>query len=740
VKAVRFFAVFVAASLALAVARGAEEKPICTDTGPFGQSLRKWAAEGTAAGNTGDWYDNRDSAHSMLELALFPQLQVVPYSEEDKKAQRHWGLQREVLPRVTLGNSSTSAPPTMGGSNGRQAYCDRASLEALARQYRANNLYVYPEHRDHDPDDAEDGYGDLFPTNTPYVLLSQGSSGSDRAFLSAVAATLAAFQPEVKAQLIKRGLLMPVIQMILRRTYQPVKSPEDYLSGAAHPTVFAGEKVDVQRMIDVAHAMKPDNLPPLAVLRLVESDPARAGRDFFDPAAGEILAETECAIAHIFRAGTATRRLVVSAEDSFDVNKRPLTFHWVVLRGDPAKVLIKPLNKAKSRAEITFVWQDRAPVAPGDPLFSSRVDIGVFVHNGAYFSPPAFVTSFAIPGEGRTYSAGGLLLEIGYGMGVSRFSVKEWPAFLDALAATSPSPGVAIFRAGLPATQIGALRLLASDYKAAAALADKAEERRKAVETAAKDQPAQKKQELEDATKAAREAAAKRDELLTRNVPDGAGTWRDFIPRRIRALAEDPGFFLRQHTSFPSLPPGAEAQRKRLIALGIVRETNAPLFELLPLLDGKAPAAERLSKWQRAQLARFHAEVLASALPGVAHEYRPWLTDFRLALPKAWRDVYRYAGKGEPTGWKRYEESGSTDFTLDGFAVFGRDLLGRPVSASPVLYQIGPPGEKRPVWEWPPMTFKTLPQFVRYEYASDGDFVGRAMQSVTPSATPSLLP
>ena len=59
-------------------------------------------------------------------------------------------------------------------------------MRFLYRQYRGGQLYVYPEHRDHDPGhNGQGGYGDLFPTNSPCVVISQGSSGSDRAFVRA---------------------------------------------------------------------------------------------------------------------------------------------------------------------------------------------------------------------------------------------------------------------------------------------------------------------------------------------------------------------------------------------------------------------------------------------------------------------------------------------------------------------------------------------------------------------------
>ena len=45
------------------------KKPITTVKGEVGDALRNWYEKGTAAGNVGDYYDNRDSGHSMLRIA-----------------------------------------------------------------------------------------------------------------------------------------------------------------------------------------------------------------------------------------------------------------------------------------------------------------------------------------------------------------------------------------------------------------------------------------------------------------------------------------------------------------------------------------------------------------------------------------------------------------------------------------------------------------------------------------------
>src|SRR5215470_7335669 len=55
-------------------------KPITTARGEVGDLLRGWWKEGTAAGNVGDFYDNRDGKHSDLDTSPYPQLQRFKYT------------------------------------------------------------------------------------------------------------------------------------------------------------------------------------------------------------------------------------------------------------------------------------------------------------------------------------------------------------------------------------------------------------------------------------------------------------------------------------------------------------------------------------------------------------------------------------------------------------------------------------------------------------------------------------
>jgi hypothetical protein len=396
----------------------ADPLPIAKGLGEAGDLLRKWHAEKTAAGNHGDLYDNHDSDHSNMNFAALPQLTRVEFSEAAKQRNLHHGAQLSFLYNApTIGNSSTAL--TSGPfwrSQPRLILTRPAGAGRLHLQYRANQLYFYPEHRDHDPghNGEAGGYGDLYPANTPYMIISQGSSGSDRPFMNAVAQTMAAFRPEVKAQLVKAGLLMPTVQMIFRRSNRQVSEPEDYLSGKAHPTVFEGKQLDVVSMVKLAHGMTTESTPPLVQIQATEEDQEVVGRDYFDTGERERMFDTPCAIARVVKSTKYQRRMVISAQASRDLHGKPLTYHWSVLRGDAEHITINKLNDAGSIVELLVDHHQRQPIATDSAMSSSRVDIGAFVHNGEYYSAPALISLNYLDNEQREYDDKQRIVSVDY--------------------------------------------------------------------------------------------------------------------------------------------------------------------------------------------------------------------------------------------------------------------------------------------------------------------------------------
>ena len=376
--------------------------------------LREWQEQGTAAGNYGDFYDNRDRNHSNMSYKEYPYLTRIEYSKKAQENTLDRGTtQRIIFNRTTLGNASLAGHWSLP----RLLMHQQNSMILEYAKYIQNHMYIYPEHRDHDvpTDDKKPGKGDTFPANTPYVIISQGSSGSDRPFLNAVADTLAAFRPDIKETLRQHGVLMPTIQMIFRYCQKTVSKPEDYLKGTTHPTVFDKRTLDSIKMIKMAHAMTTNSLPPVVQMKVVEEDKAVSGRDFFDPLPSQTLFNTPCAIARVMRSNKYEYRIVISAEDSKDLTGKPLKWHWVVLRGNKDRIKINKLNKKGSIAELIIQYQTSKPITPESKLESPRVDIGVFVSNGEYHSAPGFVTFFFLNNEKRLYDKDNKIISIDYG-------------------------------------------------------------------------------------------------------------------------------------------------------------------------------------------------------------------------------------------------------------------------------------------------------------------------------------
>jgi hypothetical protein len=263
--------------------------------------------------------------------------------------------------------------------------------------------------------------------------------------MRAIPLTLAAFRPEVKKKLVHSGLLMPTVQMILRASNNHLGSAAEYLTGKAHPSVFEGSWVDPVKMVKLAHELRADSLPPLVKLEVIDEESPVSGRDYFEPAdLSERHADTVSVISRIWRGQQRTRRLVVSAEKSLDLNKKPLTFRWVVLRGDSKRIQIRRRDKAGQVAEITIAYHERRPIASGSAMASNRVDIGVFAFNGTHHSAPGFLTLFSLDSESRTYDEKGRIVEIGHGMGFTELKIPDLGKLLTELA-----------REGFSATALG---------------------------------------------------------------------------------------------------------------------------------------------------------------------------------------------------------------------------------------------------------------------------------------------
>lgn len=362
---------------------------------PAAEFLRQREARGWAVGMAGFVYDNRDRNHSTLRMHRLPQLARTQYAPVYSARGLDYGVAgpfRFEMP--VIGNSSTAQTRgPFARSQARIAVGGHAAAARAFRLYETNHFYVYPEHRDHDP-----GSGDRFFANVPFLMASQGSSGSDRSILEPAALALAALRPDTFAAAREAGLLASTLQMLLRTNRPQAVAAENYMTGPAHPSAFPGATIDELGLVQDANALLPNEIPPMVRLSVERDFAARPGIDYLDPATGEALFTTPVAIARAWRSLAGRREVVLSVADTVDPNGRDLVFDWVLLRGDSDRITIihDADDPARRRARIVIDWHDAYPVPGRDDLMTARIDIGVFARNGATISAPSFF-SVAFP-------------------------------------------------------------------------------------------------------------------------------------------------------------------------------------------------------------------------------------------------------------------------------------------------------------------------------------------------------
>lgn len=386
-------------------------------SGPQSSYMCAWLSEGSAASNAGDIYMNRDRNHSRLEVKRFPLLTEVKWPKEAVDRNVDLDIPIAIFPgHAVFGNASRARTGYLGRSLIRAAMTDPESPSRLSKAYLENQFWVFPTVKDYDPD----GIGDVFPAMQPFAFPARGISGSDLPFVAAAAAASAAFQKPTKNAILSRKLMGPTIQWLIRRSQKGVETDEDYLSAKAHPTAFEKENLDLKKMLELAHRLRPQEIPPIATISMVNSriSPIRQplpGVDFPD-CFPELTYATPCAISYALRAPDGDRRFIVRAQVPGDKSAR---FSWVVVGGDASRVRIGNPDgdpNVKPELGIAEINIDRRGL-------EGRIDIAVFARSaGTGWGAPSFISFWPVPQEERKYDADGRILEIDYTNPRSRYS------------------------------------------------------------------------------------------------------------------------------------------------------------------------------------------------------------------------------------------------------------------------------------------------------------------------------
>ena len=374
--------------------------------------LAGYLAKGTGAGNAGDLYVNRDRGHSHIVVSDFPHLTAVRYAP----TARTFNVDVN-HPNAFFGGHAVFGNISRGITSGyfwrsmaRASFTEPGLAARMDLLYRSNQFWVLPCVNDY----GKPELGDVFPANAPFQCVSEGASWSDLPFLGAALNASAALPPLTKKAILRRRLMGPTIQWLLRRTQRGVQSEDDYLSPRAHPTAFSAKRLDAPAVLRKAHALQPADIPPAVSLQMINSRmfPIRfpvAGEDYPDNLS-EVLFNTSSAIGIVLRAPEGVRTFLFRAQP-FPEQDPLATFTWRVVHGDPSAVKIAtPLGETVNSPEQGF-----AQITVDRRALTGRIDVACFAKtHGTEYGAPSIISFYGLPQEKRVYRKDGKIESIDY--------------------------------------------------------------------------------------------------------------------------------------------------------------------------------------------------------------------------------------------------------------------------------------------------------------------------------------
>jgi len=323
-----------------------------------------------AAGNVGDLYVNRDGGHSMLNVANIPGVTVVKLDSEAREHRMGENIPDTLYPYPVFGNCSKAyTDETYWRSLPRALTTTEAfRVKVMARLYLANQFWVFPICSDAPPLGK---FGDVCASLTPYCLATEGRSWSDRPYVELGLEVSRSFKPDVKREIVRRGLLAPTIMTLIRKALTNVTDEASYLSPKAHPTAFPSIKaVDRVRLVKSASEMTAAQIMPLAVVRVAPEAVTPV------PKVPEVVYATAFAWSFVLRSADETRSFVFSTLGAGE-------YRFVQTHGAGAEVSIVTL--APDKVRVTLKSSALSP--------TNRVDIAVFGRNpGTDWGAPSYVS------------------------------------------------------------------------------------------------------------------------------------------------------------------------------------------------------------------------------------------------------------------------------------------------------------------------------------------------------------
>ncbi len=403
--------------------------PLSAYQGPYAELLAPWIAEGSAAGNRGELYVNRDEDRTTVRYQAFSGLTPVIYSDDAIAKGVHLGAENglfagEIAALPTVGNSVLPITKMPYWRSIPRMFSTEPTMNAIAfRLTMANQLYLYDVTLDYN----RTFKGDLLVSNSPQLFSTTDLTSekpdpvqAQSRLTELVLATLAAMPKETKVEMYRRNLLVPTLQRLFR---QHLEGSPDYLSAAAHPVAFDPERIDAEALLRAAHNLKKGDLPPFFQLVARQETMPRQYVDYFDVFPSEGSSDTPMCITRILRGMNETRKITIEAARPTEPD---LTFKWFVVSGEAHKIKLTPLTS--NGALMTLEVKHHAPFTGTEGMLTRRVDIAcIAVRPDGSASAPSFVSFRSLGNERRTYDAQGRIVKVDYTQTPETF-VYEDPA------------------------------------------------------------------------------------------------------------------------------------------------------------------------------------------------------------------------------------------------------------------------------------------------------------------------
>lgn len=332
-------------------------------------------------GNAGDLYMNRDAGHSVLSVQNFPGLTTIRLDEEGRTKKMDVDLPNMLFPYPVFGNCSRGYVKGLFWRSIPRAAMTTQSpyLPTLAKLYLSNQIWVLPAVNDYPP---QGEFGDVFASVMPYMIVTQGRSWSDQPYLAAALEVSRQLPAETKAEVVKQGLLAPVIQALIRKSLKGVTNEVAYLTAAAHPTCMPAGGLDLARLRQLAGEMTVDAIPPVARISGVV-----IGQKEVYKGLPEITYATPCAWAFVLRSPETNRLFRVQATGGTELA-------FAIVHDEKNLASLKQISPTV--AEITI---HRAEMTP-----TNRIDLAIFARTEkSLWGAPSFV-SFAVVDPKAPYS------------------------------------------------------------------------------------------------------------------------------------------------------------------------------------------------------------------------------------------------------------------------------------------------------------------------------------------------